>query len=136
MPESLMAKLLQQSLDPNDPLTDPVTGELIVRLLNRAIAQNEKILEEHTALKAALTGHVIGEEVLLKGLHAAFPKKPDGSPDYEGHEAFHTALIDEARERSAFFRGLRYKLLEKGFWGLMTVLGLLIAYWWSGQVRH
>lgn len=133
MADTAMSRLLQQSLDEND-MTDPANMALIVRLLQQSIGQNEHILAEHTALKNAVTAHVMNEEALVKGFLSAFPKKPDGSPDFEGHETFHTALIEEARERTVFFRGLRYKLIEKGFWGLMTVLGLLIMYWWSGHV--
>lgn len=132
MPDRLMAQLLQQGVDVNEP----ATGALIARLLQQSIEQNERLLVEYEELKNAMHTHVANEEALIKGLIGAFPTKPDGSPDFEGHETFHTALIEEARERAAFFRGLRYKLLEKGFWGLITVLGLLIAYWWSGQVRH
>lgn len=130
MPGYLMTHLLQQSLEQNEPSDT----RLIVNLLQRAIEQNEKILEEHTAIKAAFANHVMNEETLVKGLINAFPKRPDGSPDFEGHEAFHTALIDEARARTVLYRELRNELIKKGLWGLVMILGTLIAYWWTGHI--
>lgn len=112
-------------------MTDPV----ILKLLQRSIEQNEQIIADHARIRADLAKHVTTEEQLVKGLLSAFPKKPDGTPDFEGHEMYHAALIEESRERALFLRGLRYKLMEKGFWSLITVLGLLALYWWNGQMR-
>lgn len=136
MSDSLVTQLLQQSIDQNEHLTDPVTGALIVRLLQQSIAQNEKILEEHAKIKTAFASHAQNEETVIRGLLAAFPKKPDGSPDFEGHEIYHSALIEESRARTVFYRGLRYKLLEKGFWTIIVVLGALISYWWAGHTNR
>lgn len=135
MSDRLVAQLLQQSLEQNEHVGDQTTGALIVSLLQRSIEQNERLLKEHSALKATVASHILNEETLVKGLINAFPKRPDGTPDFEGHEEFHTALIDEARARTVFFRELRHDLIKRGLWGLVMILGALIAYWWSGQLR-
>lgn len=135
MADSLVAQLLQQSIDQNEHVTDPVTGALIVRLLQRSIEQNERILEEHDHIKASLVAHTVSEEALVKGLIAAFPKKPDGNPDFEGHATFHTTLIQESRSRTAFYRDLRQELIKKGLWGFLMILVALVTYWWSGQMH-
>ena len=135
MNDPLMTHLLQQSIEHNDPLADPATGKLIVRLLQRSIEQNGQILDEHNTFKASLASHILNEETLVKGLINAFPKKPDGSPDFEGHEMFHTTLIEESRARTVFYRELQHELIKKSLWGIVLVLGALITYWWTGQVR-
>lgn len=135
MADKLVADLLQQSLDNNEQINDPVTAAMIVRLLQRSIEQNEQILLEHDAIKASITSHTTAEQSLINGIINAFPKNPDGTPDFKGHEEYHTALIEESRERALFLRGLRYKLMEKGMWGLFIVIWTLIAYWWTGQFR-
>lgn len=126
-----MTHLLQQTTH----LDDPATGALIISLLKRGIEQNEKILEEHTNIKASLAAHVLSEETLVKGLVNAFPKKPDGTPDYEGHEVFHSALISESRARTVFYRELRQELIKKGLWSLVMILVALVSYWWTGHIR-
>ena len=112
-------------------MTDP----LIIQLLQRSIEQNEQILREHADQRAVLAAHVLDEERLIKGLIHAFPAKPDGTPDFEGHETFHSTLIAESRERTAFYRSLRQELIKKGLWGLLMILVALTSYWWSGQMR-
>lgn len=126
-----MAHLLQQSIDQ----TDPSTGSLIVQLLQRSIEQNERILVEHAELKATIANHTMNEESLVAGFAAAFPKKPNGDPDFEGHETFHSTLISESRARTAFYKELRNDLIKKGLWGLVMILAALVTYWWSGQTR-
>lgn len=111
-----------------------MTEGLVVQLLQRNLDQGAQILKEHAALKAAFTAHVKEEQTLVKSLSSAFAKRPDGSPDFEGHEAYHSAVIAESRERALFYRELRQELIKKGVWGVVMILGALITYWWSGQV--
>jgi len=132
MPNSLMSHLLQQSIDNSG---DQATIPLVVQLVKRSIEQNDRILQEHGELKAALSAHTLDEANLVKGLMRAFPTKHDGTPDFEGHEAFHTALIEESRARTVFYRDLRHELVKKGLWGLVMILCALITYWWTGQTR-
>ena len=130
MADPLLTHLLQQqNADPH--ATDP----LIVQLLRRCISQNEQILDEHVGIKEALASHVMNEETLVRGLIHAFPKKPDGTPDFDGHELFHSTLIEESRARTVFYRELRQELIKKGLWGLVLILSALITYWWTGQLR-
>jgi hypothetical protein len=135
MKASLMDHLLQQSIDGAQSSEAAANAALIVQLIRRSIEQNDRILEEHADMKAALTNHALNEDNLVKGLLRAFPSKPDGTPDFEGHEAFHTALIEESRARTVFYRDLRQELIKKGLWGLVLILSALVAYWWTGQLR-
>lgn len=126
-----MTHLLQQSLDQ----ADPGAGSLIVQLLQRSIEQNDQILREHAELKATIANHTMNEESLVAGFAAAFPKKPNGEPDFEGHELYHSALIDESRARTVFYRDLRQELIKKGLWSLVMIMVALVTYWWGGQMR-
>jgi hypothetical protein len=112
-----------------------MTDELLLELVRKGIAQNEQILKEQTAAREALNTHMVEEEILIKGLVAAFPKKPDGSPDFDGHEVFHSTLIEESRARTTMYRELRHDLIKKGFWGLIGVLTALVVYWWNGHIK-
>lgn len=112
-----------------------MTDQILLELVRKGLEQNEQILQEQKEAREALHKHMLEEEVLIKGLVAAFPKKPDGSPDFEGHEVFHSTLIEESRTRTKLYRELRHDLIRKGVWGVFVVLGVLISYWWTGQVK-
>ena len=111
-----------------------MSNELTVTLLNRMIEQNDAILAKLADNDRRLEEHTRADESVTKELFKAFPKKPDGSPDFEGHEVYHSALIEESRERAKMYRELQRELIKKGMWGILLVLGALIAYWWTGHV--
>jgi hypothetical protein len=114
---------------------------VVLELLKRGLEQNDQILRQLTSVNAKqdaadkkLDQHMADEEQVIKGLVDAFPKKPNGAPDFDGHELFHTSLIDESRERTKMFRELRHEIIKKGLWGIVVVLLALITYWWNGHV--
>lgn len=106
----------------------------ITMLLKQMIAQNDEILANLASNDRRLEEHIRVEAAAVTQILKAFPRKPDGTPDFEGHEVFHSTLIEESRDRAKFFRELQHKLIEKGLWGTMLVLAALFAYWWNGNV--
>lgn len=112
-----------------------MADQIVIQLLQRCISQNDQILAEHEKFRETLSLHASREESLVRSLANAFPKKPDGTPDFEGHEIFHSTLIDESRARTVFYRELQHELIKKGLWGLVLILVALVSYWWSGQLR-
>lgn len=108
--------------------------EMVLQLLNRAIEQNEQIIKRLDTADAKIDRHVSKEETVMRGLTAAFPKKPDGTPDYEGHEVYHSTLIEESRAKANFYRELQHELIKKGMWGLVMILAALVVFWWNGSV--
>jgi len=63
----------------------------------------------------------------------AFAKKPDGSPDYSGHQEYHTIQMEESRQRTALYRELRNELIKRGFFGALYVIGALVIYWYASS---
>jgi hypothetical protein len=94
-----------------------------------------RIIERQEAIDARLDSHIAHEEGMLSGMAGAFPARPDGKPDFDGHKIYHTALIDQQKERAVLYRELRADLAKKGLWGVLMVLGALITYWWQHEVR-
>lgn len=113
---------------------DIPTHEMVLHLLNRSVDQNDLILKRLAAADLKLDRHMSDEEGIIKGLIAAFPKKPDGSPDFAGHEDYHSTLIDESRARATFYRELQHEMIKKGLWGLLMILVALVVFWWNGHV--
>lgn len=111
-----------------------MTDQILLELVRKGLEQNELILKEQQEARNALRVHMSEEETLIKGLVAAFPKKIDGSPDFEGHQLFHSTLIEESRARASLFRELQHDLIKKGVWGVFIVIGALAVYWWNGQI--
>lgn len=112
-----------------------MADQVVINLLQRCISQNDQLLSEHEKFRASLEAHSAREESLVRSLANAFPKKPDGTPDFEGHEIFHSTLIEESRARTVFYRELQHELIKKGLWGLVLILVALVSYWWSGEMR-
>lgn len=111
-----------------------MSDAIVMQLLQRSIDQGDLILKELADAKETLKNHMSEEESLIQGLVAAFPKKTDGKPDFDGHASFHNTLIDESRARASFFRELQHELIKKGLWGLILIIGALAAFWWNGNV--
>lgn len=121
--------------------SDVPTHEMVLQLLKRSIDQNDQILRRLASVDAKqdnadkkLDQHMHDEEQVIKGLIAAFPKKPDGLPDFAGHEDYHSTLIDESRARATFYRELQHEMIKKGLWGLLMILVALVVFWWNGHV--
>ena len=72
-----------------------------------------KIIERQEALDAKIDDHVAREEGMLVGVATAFPLRPDGKPDFAGHQSYHAALIEAAKERAVLYRDLRAEAAER-----------------------
>lgn len=94
-----------------------------------------RILDRQQSLELKIDSHVSREEDMLGGMAAAFTLLPDGKPDFAGHQSYHAALIEAAKDRAVLFRELRNDLVKKSLWGLLMVLAALIAYWWKHEVK-
>ena len=94
-----------------------------------------KIIDRQEALDRKIDSHVAREEGMLTGMANAFPLRADGRPDFEGHQAYHATIIQEARDRSVLWRELRADLAKKSLWGVVMVMGALIAYWWRHETK-
>lgn len=67
------------------------------------------------------TGHLAALEKKVDKVLAGFP---DGDP--LSHRKFHEALIDKAKAREKFWNDLRAKLIERGIWATLLLLGSLM----------
>ncbi len=118
---------LYQSLDGEDQQTT---------ILALILERQDLMLDKISAFERNLQGHMEREEGMLKQIENAFPKKPEGDPDFSGHRDYHSALIEESKSRAAMWRELRVELLRKGLWGLIGVIVFLAMYWWNREVKH
>jgi hypothetical protein len=88
------------------------------------------LLEAVRDLSRQLRDHAAEERQMWERIATAFPTRPDGRRDYDGHHDYHAAMIDEARDRARLWRDLRAQLLTRGTIGLLSVIAALIAFWW------
>lgn len=126
-----MRVLLQSTGDP-----DSVEEKAILELLTTLLQRQDISMQQIQELQEQLNLHLRDESVALQTLVRALPSKPDGTPDVDGHREYHASLIEEAKARAEFWRDLRMELLRKGLWGLLGMLGFLIMYWWTKEVKR
>lgn len=107
----------------------------VVGLLTTLIERQDTLIEHVSVVDKKLDGHMSREEAVTKQFTAALPSRPDGSPDVDGHREFHSAVIEEKKARAQLYRELRAEVAKKGVLGLLAVLGFLILYWWTGEVK-
>jgi len=139
MTEFEQAMRLQRTVDQDDGTPGDQYFRLLIQILERQDDIFDKIdgLDNRVAEGATtLATHIGKEEAVIAGLADAFPKKPDGSADITGHRDYHQELIEEARERKTMWRELRTELVKKGTWGIVLVLGALVAYFWNHEVKR
>ncbi len=108
----------------------------VIELLNTLLQRQDTAMQQIQNLQEQVDRHLRDESVALQTLVRALPSKPDGTPDVDGHREYHASLIEEAKARAEFWRDLRMELLRKGLWGLLGILGFLVMYWWTKEVKR
>lgn len=109
---------------------------MVIRLLTAILERQDTFIDKQAELEAKLDGHMTREESAIGRWMDSLPKRPDGAPDVDGHREYHQALIEESRSRAQMWRELRTEILKKGTWGVVMVIGALIAYWWNHEVKR
>ncbi len=105
-------------------------------LLMLILERQDTLVEKVEKLESDLSSHMVREEGAIGKWMDSLPKKPDGSPDVEGHRDYHQELIEESLEKKKMWRELRTEMLKKGTWGIVLVLTALVMYWWNHEVRR
>lgn len=111
-------------------------GDKVYDLLLLILERQDTMIDRLGKMEGDLAGHMQREEKAIEQWMESLPKKPNGQPDVEGHANYHAAKIDEARTRAKFYRELWMTLATKGVFGLLTVIGLLILFWWNNGHGH
>lgn len=80
-------------------------------------------------------------EVLEKDLKVVIERVDDlakGFPDgdWEGHRRYHEAVIKKMEARAQFYSDLRGKLVEKGVWALILLLGAALVQYVKTKVTQ
>lgn len=105
-------------------------------ILAHILEKQDDILAKIADLEQKLKDHMELEDSTLMTVRDSLPKKPDGTPDVEGHREYHQAIIEEARERKKLWRELRADMVKKGVWGFLFVLWTLFMYWWTHEIKR
>lgn len=74
------------------------------------------------ALDERFSAHAAAEEAALHRLMNAFPEG-----DVDGHRRAHEAMIEAAREQAEFWRDLKQDVAKRSLWGLIRLIGWLVA---------
>jgi preprotein translocase subunit SecF len=118
---------LLEKLDDIERQTDKIP------VLEKDVAQ---IKQQVSTMATELANHMVREEGAIQKWMASLPKKPDGSPDIEGHRDDHQQRMKSAADWDEIKHDLKKTLMTKGVLALLTVLGALVLYWWNNEVLH
>lgn len=77
---------------------------------------------EENRNRAEETARAVAEA--LRGIDELRRAFPNGDPD--GHRRFHEAIIQKEEDKAQFYRTLRDKLVERGLWALLALLGAAV----------
>jgi hypothetical protein len=107
----------------------------IMAMLITILERQDTMIEAQAKNEADLESHMAREEEAIGKWMDSLPVTPEGKPDIGGHRLFHQELIEEARERKKMWRDLRSEILKKSTWAIVGVIGALVAYWWTNEIR-
>jgi hypothetical protein len=85
---------------------------------------------ENTSSLEVVEGKV---NVLIERVDGLAKGFPDGDPD--GHRRLHEALARKEESRAKFYEDLRLKLVERGLWALIVMLGTALCFFVTSKIK-
>lgn len=80
-------------------------------ILDTISAHKEDSETRHAQMSQSLMNYAERMDTFFQGIALAFPKGPDGKPDYHGHGEYHSMLIERDKEEREWRRQVRGMIL-------------------------